>query len=205
MELTRYWAILRSRWPLMLAVPLLAFALSAALGLLQPPRYAAGARLLVTRAEDRRFDTEDALAYDLPAIVSGEPFARELADELARRGRPLDPAEARAAISAANERRVVTISASAADPSLAEAILEASVALVEARGLALWGDRAATPEDTGVNVVVLEGIPARAGRTNGLPQIARDAALRGLVGLGAAALLAMGLYTLDERRARRAT
>lgn len=190
-DLSLYLSIVRRRWPLVVLVPLAAMLLSAGLALAAPPRYVAGARLLVTRAEDRRFDTEDALAYDLPAIVSGEPFARELAAELARRGRAIDAAGVREAIGASNERRVVTITAASADPAEAEAVLEAAVALVQARGLALWGDPAATPEDTGLNTAVLEGIPAHAERANGPRQIALDAALRGLVGLGAGAILAV--------------
>ncbi|HWQ12816.1 MAG TPA: Wzz/FepE/Etk N-terminal domain-containing protein [Roseiflexaceae bacterium] len=196
---TQRHTILLASWRLVLAVALGAALLSAGVELAAPPRYTAGASLLVTRAEDRRFDTEDALAYDLPAIVSGEPFARELAAELGRRGRPLTPEQARAAIGATNQRRVVSITASAGDPAAAEAILEAAVGLVRARGLALWGDPAATPEDPGVNVVVLAGIPARAERANGLRQILLDAALRGVVGLGAGALLALGLHTLGKR------
>jgi capsular polysaccharide biosynthesis protein len=190
--------ILLSRWRLVLAVALVAALLSAGVALAAPPSYTAAASLLVTRAEDKRFDTEDALAYDLPAIVSGEPFARELAAELARRGRPLTPEQARAAIGASNSRRVVTLAVTAAAPAGAEAILEAAVALVQARGLALWGDAAATPGDTGINVVVLAGLPARAERANGPRQILLDAALRGLVGLGAGVFLALGLHTLDK-------
>lgn len=186
---------LRRRWPLVLGVPLLAALLSAGMALAAPPRAAASARLLVTRAEDRRFDTEDALAYDLPAIVSGEPFARELAAELARRGRDVSPEQARAALSAANQRRVVTISATAATAAAAEQILDAAVALVQARGLALWGDPAATPEDTGLNVVVLDGIPPRAGPAVTARGILLDAAVRALVGLGAGAALALLLET----------
>lgn len=198
MTLEHILAILRRRWPLVLGLPLLAALLSVGLALAQPPHSVASARLLVTRAEDRRFDTEDALAYDLPAIVSGEPFARELAAELNRRGAPLTPEQARAAVSAANQRRVVTISATAADAALAEQILDAAVALVQARGLALWGDPAATPEATGLNVVVLEGIPPRAGPATTVRDIALDAGLRALVGLGAGA----GLALMLERTAR---
>src|SRR5690606_17106311 len=125
---------------------------------------------------------------------------RELSAELARRGLQLDPAQARAAIAAGHERRVVSITATAGDPAAAEEILDAAVALVRTRGLALWGDPAATPENTGVNVVVLEGIPASAARANGPRQIALSAALRGLVGLGAGVLLALGLHRVGLTR-----
>jgi hypothetical protein len=163
------------------------------LALSEPPRFSAAARLLVTRAEDRRFDTEDALAYDLPAIVSGEPFARELAAELSRRGIALTPEQARAAVSASNQRRVVTIAATAGDAAVAEDVLDAAVALVRARGLALWGDPAATPQDTGLNLVVLEGLPARAGPAVTTRDMLLDAAVRAVVGLGAALALALAL------------
>ncbi|MEN9936272.1 MAG: hypothetical protein RLZZ387_2851 [Chloroflexota bacterium] len=190
---------LRRRWPLVLLVPLAAMLLSAGVALAQPPRYAASASLLVTRSEDRRFDTEDALAYDLPAILRSEPFARELSAELGRRGRRVEPALLREMIGAANQRRVVVVTATSGDPAEAAAVLEAAVTLVQARGLALWGDPAATPEHTGLNVVVLEGVPAQAARLGGAREILLDAAVRGLVGLGAGAALALAAQAVAQR------
>jgi hypothetical protein len=191
MTLSDVIAIIRRRWPVLLLVPLVAGLASMIVALTAPPRFVAQAQLLVTRSEDRRFDTEDALAYDLPAIVSGAPFAQEVAAELARRGRDTTSANVRAALSASNARRVVTLSATSADRAEAEAMLDAAVMLVQTRGLALWGDPAATPENSGVNVVVLDGLPPRAAPVHTWRTIGLDAAVRALVGLGAGAVLAL--------------
>jgi hypothetical protein len=189
-------ATVRRRWPLVLLAPLVAALASVVVALTAPPRYVAQAQLLVTRSEDRRFDTEDALAYDLPAIVSGAPFAQEVAAELARRGHTMTSAQVRSALSAANARRVVTISAASGDPGEAEMLLDAAVTLVQTRGLALWGDPAATPDDTGVNVVVLDGLPPRAAPARTWRTIVLDAAVRALVALGVVAIVLGTLRTV---------
>jgi hypothetical protein len=189
-------ATVRRRWPLVLLAPLVAALASVVVALTAPPRYVAQAQLLVTRSEDRRFDTEDALAYDLPAIVSGAPFAQEVAAELARRGQTMTSAQVRSALSAANARRVVTISAASGDPGEAEMLLDAAVTLVQTRGLALWGDPAATPDDTGVNVVVLDGLPPRAAPARTWRTIVLDAAVRALVALGVVAIVLGTLRTV---------
>jgi hypothetical protein len=189
-------ATVRRRWPLVLLAPLVAALASVVVALTAPPRYVAQAQLLVTRSEDRRFDTEDALAYDLPAIVSGVPFAQEVAAELARRGHTMTSAQVRSALSAANARRVVTISAASGDPGEAEMLLDAAVTLVQTRGLALWGDPAATPDDTGVNVVVLDGLPPRAAPARTWRTIVLDAAVRALVALGVVAIVLGTLRTV---------
>src|SRR5688572_29745053 len=93
MELYHYLDIIRRRWPIVAAVPLLVALISLIAALLQPARYGATARLLVTRPGIATVDAEDTLAYDLPAIVGGAPFAADVAAELARRGRPLDQAQ----------------------------------------------------------------------------------------------------------------
>ena len=46
---------------------------------MRPPRYELTARLLVTRPSAGNVDVEDTLAYDLPAIVGGKPFAQDVA------------------------------------------------------------------------------------------------------------------------------
>jgi hypothetical protein len=200
MQLARYLEIIRRRWQLVLVLPLLAALASLVAGLTQPPRFAATAQLLVTRSEDRRFDTEDALAYDLPAIVSGEPFARSVSVALAQQGQQLSPDEARAVLSAANSRRVVTIRATHSEPAIAAAALDAAIDLVQREGLRLWGDPAATEANPGVNVVVLAGLPPRAEQINGIRALALDAAARAAVGLVAAVGLTFGLHALERGR-----
>ncbi len=199
MPIPTYIAIIRRHWLLVIAPAVIAAVIGLGLALIEPPRYRSSASLLITRSEDRRFDTEDALAYDLPAIVQGAPFSAEVSNALALRGVSLAPDQVRAALGASNRRRVVQVWAETSDPALAEALTTTAVELVQQRGLALWGDPAATPERPLVNVVVLEP-PGPAARINGWTAAAATATLRGLAGLLAGALLAFGAYYWETAR-----
>jgi capsular polysaccharide biosynthesis protein len=206
MELRTYVAIVRRRWVMVLALPLLVGLLSLVVGLARPAAYTVAVRLLVTRGDAPAESTagltgegEDKTAQDLPAIVSGAPFAEDVAQELARRGRTVSPAAVRQSIQAADDQHVVYLSVTSADPAEAAAIAEAAVAAIKANGLRYWGDPRATPEHPGLNVGVLDP-PAQASRVNGPRAIASEAALRALLGLIAGVGLAFGLHYLDEGR-----
>jgi hypothetical protein len=200
MPVSIYLSILRRRWLLVLTPAIIASVISLGVAFIEPPRYRSSADLLITRSEDRRFDTEDALAYDLPAIIKGVPFSIEISSALARTGVVLSPEQVRTALGASNRRRVVQIWAETGDPALSEALTAAAVETVQQRGLALWGDPSATPERTLVNVVVLAP-PGPAVRTNDWRAGVVTAALRGLAGLVAGALLALGAYRWETARA----
>jgi hypothetical protein len=200
MPIQTYIAIIRRRWLIVVAPAIIAAVIGLGLALLEPPRYRSSASLLITRSEDRRFDTEDALAYDLPAIVQGAPFSAEVSSALALAGLPLSPEQVRASLGASNQRRVVQIWAETGDPALSEALTSAAVAVVQQRGLALWGDPSATPERPLVNVVVLVP-PGPATQINGWTAAVATATLRGLAGLLAGALLAFGAYYWEAARA----
>lgn len=200
MELLTYLAIVRRRWRLAITPALLAACLSLGFALVEPPRYRASASVLITRSEDRRFDTEDALAYDLPAIVHGVPFSVEVSAALARSGIAVTPERVRAALGASNQRRVVYLWAEAGDAAQAQAIVTAALEVVQARGLALWGDPSAAPGRTFVNVVVLEP-PGQATRANGPRAMALAVTLRALAGLLAGILLVFGVYYWETTRA----
>ncbi|MFL5805478.1 MAG: YveK family protein [Roseiflexaceae bacterium] len=199
MELYLYLDILRRRWPIVVAVPLLVALISLAVAATQPPRYGATARLLVTRPLFGNIDGEDTLAYDLPAIAGGKPFAQDVAAELARRGRPLDTALVEQALHAENQRHVVYLSASTGDPADAVAIVQAAVDLIKTNGRRYWDDSNATPEYPGAAVAVLE-LPAAAAQLNGPRAIALDVALRALLGLIAGIAAAFALHYLDAGR-----
>ena len=198
MELYHYLGILRRRWPIVAAAPLLVGLISLVAAVVQPPRYGATAQLLVTRPGAATVDAEDTLAYDLPAIVGGRPFAADVAAELARRGRPLDQALVEQALHAENQRHVVYLSATAADPADAVALVQAAVNLVRANGLRYWGDQSATPERPGVNVAVLD-LPAEGALLNGPRGIALEAGLRALLGLIAGVGAVFALHYLGDR------
>jgi capsular polysaccharide biosynthesis protein len=199
MEVYLYLDILRRRWLIVAAVPLLVALVSLAVAIAQPPRYRATAQLLVTRPLIGNFDAEDTLAYDLPAIVGGKPFAQVVVAELARRGRSLDAALVGPALHAENQRHVVLLSASTADPADAVAIVQVAVDLIKTNGRRYWGDTSATPERPGADIAVLD-LPAMAAQINGLQAIAMEVALRAMLGLLAGIGVAFALYYLDIRR-----
>jgi hypothetical protein len=172
---------------------------------MRPARYGTGARLLVTRGDappgssagltDLR---EDKTAQDLPAIISGAAFRRDLAAALASQGRPLDEAALAGAVQAGSHEHVVTIAAEAASPADAEAIAVAAIELVRRNGLRYWGDPNATPDRPGLNVAVLDP-PAPAAHLNGARAIALEVGLRALLGLIAATGAVFALHYLDKR------
>lgn len=205
MELDLYLAIVRRRWPLVLTVTLLVALISLVAALLRPPVYGLTARLLVTRgltsAESSAGLTssrEDTVAQDVPAIVSGDPFARDVAQTLAEQDRPIDEASVAQALSGANQRHEVLLSITTEQAEDAAPIARAAIDLLRANGLRYWGDTTVTPDRPGINVEVLD-LPASATRLNGPRAIAIEVALRSLVGLIASVGLAFVLHYLDGK------
>jgi Chain length determinant protein len=198
MEILRAAQIVRQRWRLVLAVTLIAACGSLALALAQPPRYAATARLLVTVADPARVDIEDPLAYDVPAIVNGQPFAEDVAAALAQQGHPTSPAQVIASLSATNQRRQVFLTAQSEDPSAPGLILQAAIDQLRQGGLRYWGSASIAQLHPGLNLVVL-ALPAQAERTNGVAAILREVGLRSLAGLLAGAGLALAHHRLTVR------
>lgn len=204
MEMYHYFTILRRRWPIVLVLPLLAGLLALAAALLQPPAYAASARLLVhrasaieARAADPTVRIEDTVTDDLPAIVRGEQLAREVADELARRGVVLAPAAVQASLSGEIDQRSVLLRARADDPDTALALLQTTIDLLRTNGLRYWGARTA-PQESGITMALLESPTAT--QLNGARAIALSVGLRALVGLGAGVGLVFLLHYLDGLR-----
>jgi len=204
MELRLYLAILRRRWWLLIALPLLVAAISGVTEVRQPARYGTTVRLLITRgpiagdnAAGLTDQGEDKTALDLPAIISGATFRGDLARELTRQGTPTDAAALAGALNGLRQDNVVTIAISAARPEDAVAIGPAMVALLKANGLRYWGDPRAVPGMPGLNVGVLD-LPDQAMLLNGPRAIAIGLALRALLALIAAVGLAFGLHYLDR-------
>lgn len=204
--LPQYLAIVRRHLLIVLAVPVLAMGLSAIVAWQRPPLYRTEARLLVTRSAMPPASSagltpggEDTVALDLPAIVAGEPFARDVARELSRRGYALEMAQVRAALSATAQEHVVVLAATAAQPALAVALVDVAIDLIRRNGLHYWGDPYATPDHPGVRVAVLDP-PAPATQIHGPRAIAIELAARGALGLAAGAGLAFVLHALAPRR-----
>jgi capsular polysaccharide biosynthesis protein len=206
MELRHYFAIVRRRWQIVAAVPLLVGLLSLAVALTRPPVYGLGVRLLVTRgplagefAAGVTATGEDKTAQDLPAIISGAPFAEDVARALASQGRTGDPSAVRRTLSASNDHHVVYLSVAADDPAEAVAIADAAIAVLKANGMRYWGSTQATAEQPGLDIAVLDP-PASAARINGTRAIALEVALRTLLGLITGVGIVFGLHYLDHRR-----
>jgi hypothetical protein len=203
MELHHYQAILRPFWPLIAGLALVAGAASLVAALLAPPTYTASARLLVTRSADfgpgagLTPNNEDTTALDVPAIIAGEPFRRDLARALTAAG-----GDGPATVRAAADQRVVTLTAEAARPEVAVAAVRAAADLLAANGLRYWGDRRATAARPGLDVAPL-ALPAAATRANGPQAIALTVALRALLGLAAGVGLAFALHALGAAPAWR--
>jgi hypothetical protein len=206
MELRLYLRILRRRWWVLAALPLLVAAISGLAAARQPARYGTTVRLLITRGSIAGDHTagltdqgEDKTALDLPAIISGATFRSDLARELARQGNPIDAAALAGALNGIRQDNVVTIAISAARPADAVAIGPAMVALLKANGLRYWGDPRAAPGAPGLNVGVLD-LPDQALLLNGPRAIAIDVALRALLALIIAVALAFGLHYLSASK-----
>ena len=206
MELRLYLDILRRRWWLLVALPLLAALIGGVAAASQPARYGTTVRLLITRgpiagdgAAGLTDQGEDKTALDVPAIVSGATFRGDLARELARQGYPIDDAALVGALSGLRQDNVVTISIVSARPDHAVAIGRTMVALLKANGLRYWGDPRAAPGSPGLNVGVLD-LPDQAALLNGPRAIAVDLALRALLALLAAVGLVFALHYLDAGR-----
>ena len=203
MELRLYLAILRRRWWILVALPLLVAVISGVAAVRQPARYGTTVRLLITRgliagdgAAVMTDQGEDKTALDLPAIISGATFRSDLARELTSTGHPIDEVALAGALSGIRQDNVVTIAISAARPEQAVAIGPAMVALLKTNGLRYWGDPRATPGAPGLNVGVLD-LPDQAALLNDSRAIMIDVTLRALLALIVAVGLAFGLHYLS--------
>jgi hypothetical protein len=205
MELRLYLDILRQRWWILVALPLLVALISGSVAASRPARYGTTVRLLITRgpigsdgAAGLTDQGEDKTALDLPAILSGTTFRVDLARELARQGHPIDQQDLAGALSGVRQDNMVTIAIEAARPEDAVAIGQAMVGLLKANGLRYWGDPRATAEAPGLNVGVLD-LPDQAALLNGPRALAIGAALRALLALIVAIGVAFALHYLGER------
>ncbi|MFN8502925.1 Wzz/FepE/Etk N-terminal domain-containing protein [Kouleothrix sp.] len=198
MELRQYFDILRRRWRLLALVPALVALLSIATALTQPARYGTAMRLLVTRDSQAPGQAglsdrgEDTTAQDLPAIVQSSVFRADLAAALGQQGN-----EPGATLTASFSEHTVSIGILASSPAAASGTADAALALLREHGLRYWGVANAPGAQPGLNIGVLDP-PGPPVRLNGLRAVALDAALRALLGLGAAAGLALLLHRLEH-------
>lgn len=205
MELGPYLNILRRHWWMIVALPLLVALVSTAVALAQPARYGVLVRLLITRdpghsgVAGRTADGEDTTAQDVPAIVQSAAFRADLAQELARRGTPADPAALAGAISAATSEHTVALTVADVQPDRAIKIAQALIAVLQTQGLRYWGDPSAAAGNASLLVGVLDP-PTQAMRLNGPRALGLEVGLRTLAGIGAGFGLATGLDFYQRRK-----
>lgn len=207
MTMSDYLLLLRRRWLLVLGLPLLVALLSGGVALTRPARYQVSARAIVTRGVADPNSTagmtwarEDTVAQDVPTIISSAVFAADVRAALARQGLNLTDDTIMAALSGANDGKIVTITATASNAAEAQEIAQTAVAMLHVNGLRYWGDPTWTPERPGVNIGLLDG----PGAATALPtqrDIVLDALLRAAVALLVAVGLAVGLTALEQRAA----
>lgn len=205
MPLSAYLDSLRRRWPLLLLLPLLAGGLSLALALARPPAYQAQARLLVTVApmapaslpaldDGATWTTTEYVLDDLPFVLASAAFAADVGVAMAAEGYPADASAIRAGLAPEVTHRAVSLSATAATPEQAGAMLRGAILALQEGGLKYWGRAPAG----GLEVAVLDP-PGPATLVGGARAIVREVGLRAALALAAAVGLALLAHALDDR------
>jgi capsular polysaccharide biosynthesis protein len=210
MQLRQYVGILRRFWLLLVLLPLLVGALSLALELREPPRYAASARLAVSQTPRLAGDevpfadfnlnhswiSSEFILDDIPFIVTSRAFAEDVSALLAEQGYAIAPEAAQAGLSASTLHRTVTLAAVADSPERAELLVQGAVVALQTNGLRYWSR--ADEVDTGLSVAVLDPVGGAA-LLNGPRQLVRAVGLRVGLALAAAVGVAFLWYYLDDR------
>ncbi|HMQ32420.1 MAG TPA: lipopolysaccharide biosynthesis protein [Chloroflexaceae bacterium] len=208
MQLREYLAILRRLWPVVLLLPLLAGGLSLALALGRPPAYQASARLLVTLAppaaaapaplpaldDGATWATTEYILDDLPFVLSSAAFAADVGAAMAAEGYPADPGAIQAGLRPEVTHRSVLLTATAAGPEQAGAMLRGALGALERGGLKYWG----RADAGGLQGPVLDP-PGPAAPAGGLRDLVREVGLRVALALAAGVGLAFLLHYLDDR------
>lgn len=208
MQLREYLAILRRLWPLILMLPLLAGGLSLALALGRPPAYQSAATLLITVAPQQPSaasplpDLNDSATWtnteyvldDLPFVLASATFAADVGGAMAAAGYPVDPAAIRTGLRAEVTHRAVYLTATAAGPEQAAAMLGGAIEALREGGLGYWG----RAPSGGLVIAVLDP-PGAAVAVGGLRSLVREVGLRTALALAAGVGLAFLVHYLDDR------
>lgn len=209
MQLREYVLILRRFWPILLLLPALAAGLSLAMGLRQPARYQAAARLMITQSplapagnelpdynNSYSWLTSEYILDDLPQVVGSRAFAEDVAAALAAEGLAVDPAAVQGGLRAEVLHRAASFTAVADRPELATAFLRGAIAALQTNGLSYWNR--APSGGGGLQVAVIDP-PGAAAPVGGLRALLLEVALRGALAAAAAVGLALLLHYLDDR------
>lgn len=214
MQLRSSIAILWRYWYILVGLPALVAAISAATALTQPPRYTSQARIMVTLAplaapattpngenlpdfnNNYSWLTSEYVLDDIPAVVTSRTFGEDVSTILAGDGRDVVPQLVQSSLFAEHTHRTVTLEAVTDDPALAPDLIDGSIRALQAYGLKYWNRPA--EEGTGLSIAILDPV------SDPLPTVSRrDMALGVVIRTALAAAAAVGivflLHYLDDR------
>ena len=200
MELYHYLEIIRRRWLIVVALPIIVAIITGVAAMLQEPAYGATAKILVTRPLKDTLAVNDTFAYDLPAIVAGTPFAEDVTETLNSRGYTFTTQQVAAALSASNTQYVVSISANSNNAEDPVRIVQAAVDTFVANNRIYWGDN--LPDSyQGMHIAVLN-LPTDSAHLNGLRATLINIVLRSFAGFLAGVGIVFLLHYLEAGRQR---
>lgn len=203
-----FFAALRRYWIILVALPLVVGGTSVVVERMQPPRYRAVARVLVTQEPvphgrtaafpdvnlSYSWESSEFILDDMPQVISSFLFAQDISTWLAVQGYEVDPAAIQNSLDAETFHRTVTLSSQAANPELAVTLLEGTIEKLKSNGLKYWNR--ATVDSNGLSVAVLDP-PAPAGRVHDTRWLVMNVGLRAGLALAAAIALVAVLFSLD--------
>lgn len=165
MELKSYLQVLLRRWPAIVILPLIVGLVAIYQDMTRTIQYSADAQLSVVRLpdpapiEDFRFDeyynylTSEFKIDDLVETVSGNVFAGAVAERLTAAGMPMSAEDVQSVLENERRHRVLSITATTADPDRSLHIARAAVTELE-ENAALYLDM--PNEDAGATVRVVQ-------------------------------------------------
>ncbi|NJN16210.1 MAG: hypothetical protein HC822_08015 [Oscillochloris sp.] len=210
MQLRLYLAIARRFWLLLLLLPLIAGAASFAVAMNRAEQYGASARIMVSQApldsattaelpdynNSYSWLTSEYILDDLPQVVTSAAFAEDVRAAAAAAGYDLALPAIQSALRAEVLHRSVVITAVAAGPDQALAIVRGAISALETYGLKYWNRAPAS--GGGLRVAVLDP-PGGGAPVGSLRDLVIDVGLRVTLALAAAIGIALLLHYLDDR------
>ncbi|MHB8646012.1 MAG: YveK family protein [Thermomicrobiales bacterium] len=151
-SLPRFWAVVRRRWPVLVILPLIALGLAAYNYRHTAKTYTASGEATVTSiapdpTSPQGFDNyyralaSEAATDDLTRLVPGSTFARAVAKRLQAKGENYSAGEVQGALSATRVYRVLSVVATAGDPTRAVQIGQAALDELAANGPTYFPNR----------------------------------------------------------------
>jgi capsular polysaccharide biosynthesis protein len=209
MELRHYFNILRRSWPLVIGLPLLVALLTLGSSMFGPQRYGARVAMTVTQQpvapneatltlpdynNYHSWATSEFIVDDVPQIVKGQLFARDVAAYIQQQhGRDVPVGAIQNALSADRTHRTVYLNVEAGSQEDATQIAQGAVAMLQTNGLKYWG-RAQTAQLD----IAVQDAPESAAPLSNTRTLILDVAVRTLLALILAIGIAFLRHYLDQ-------